>query len=101
MTMNTTTRRATGTTRAAVGLCGEQMRVGAASAYQSRDAEVLAAGTFAARGVVSVQCTQRTRDTLRRAGLSRCVMFARYEVRVVRDRFNRLQLAPTKGGSES
>jgi hypothetical protein len=78
------------------------MRVGAASAYQSRDAEVLAAGTFAARGVVSVQCTQRTRDTLRRAGLSRCVMFARYEVRVVRDRFNRLQLAPVvEGGSES
>jgi len=67
----------------------------------ARDARLLAAGTFAARGVVSVQCTQRTRDTLRRAGLSRCVMFARYEVRVVRDRFNRLQLAPTKGGSES
>ena len=76
--------------------------VGAASGYQSRDAEVLAAGTFAARGIVSVQCTPRTRDTLRRAGLRRLVMFARYEVRVVRDRFNRLQLAPVvEGGVES
>jgi hypothetical protein len=100
MTM-TNNRRATGTTRAAAGLCGVKS-VGAASAYQSRDAEVLAAGTFAARGIVSVQCTPRTRDTLRRAGLRRLVMFARYEVRVVRDRFNRLQLAPVvEGGIES
>lgn len=51
-----------------------------------------------ARGVVFVQCTRQTRELLRRAGHKRCMMHDPYEVRVVRDRFNRLQLAPQEKG---
>lgn len=44
-------------------------------------------------GKVTVQATPATRGLLRRAGLRRVRRMDSYEVRVMRDRFNRLQLA--------
>jgi hypothetical protein len=52
-------------------------------------------------GRVMVQCTRDTRGMLKRAGWQHTELMNTYEVRVIIDRFNRLQLAPTKGGSES
>lgn len=44
-------------------------------------------------GKVTVQATRHTRALLHRAGLRRVRLMDSYEVRVERDRFNRLQLA--------
>jgi hypothetical protein len=53
-------------------------------------------------GFVWVQCTRKTFGLLRRAGIRRKVMMHSYKVAVIRDRFNRLQLAPVvEGGVES
>jgi hypothetical protein len=76
--------------------------------HGARDAGLLA--TYAERtlpqlvrgGVVRVQCTSGTEAMLKRAGIKRPVRFEAYEVVVIKDRFNRLQLSPaTKGGAES
>jgi hypothetical protein len=51
-------------------------------------------------GRVMVQCTRATRPLLHRAGWKNTQLMNHYEVNVIRDRFNRLQLAPaTKGGT--
>lgn len=42
---------------------------------------------------VHVQCTRSTKGLLKRAGLRRTRLMDSYEVRVMRDRFGRLQLA--------
>lgn len=51
-------------------------------------------------GRVMVQCTHATRPLLHRAGWKRTELMNHYEVSVIRDRFERLQLAPirAKGG---
>lgn len=76
--------------------------------HGARDAGLLA--TYAERtlpqlvrgGVVRVQCTSGTEPMLKRAGIKRPMRFEAYEVAVIKDRFNRLQLSPaTKGGAES
>jgi hypothetical protein len=68
----------------------------------ARDARLLAAATVTGRRLLMVQCTHATRSLLKRAGWHHTEMFNAYEVAVIKDRFNRLQLAPvTKGGIES
>ncbi len=46
-----------------------------------------------AAGKVTVQATRATKALLHRAGLRRVRLMMSYEVPVMRDRFNRLQLA--------
>ena len=50
-------------------------------------------------GRVMVQCTRDTRGMLKRAGWKHTELMNTYEVAVITDRFNRLQLAPTRGGA--
>ncbi len=51
-------------------------------------------------GRVMVQCTHATRPLLRRAGWKRTELMHHYEVRVIRDRFERLQLAPVENRTD-
>lgn len=66
----------------------------------ARDARLLDtyADDGAFRSVVHVQCTDRTRDLLKRAGIKRGRAGHFYSVAVMKDRFGRLQLKPANNG---
>lgn len=62
--------------------------------------EAILRGAGGSAGYVTPQkmrliCTKRTKPLLHRAGIKRTRMFEAYTVRVQRDRFGRLQLAPS------
>lgn len=62
----------------------------------ARDARLLDtyADDGAFRAVVHMQCTDRTRGLLKRAGIKRGIAGQFYPVTVLQDRFGRLQLKP-------
>ena len=61
----------------------------------ARDARYLSDSDVVSQTVRRVICSKRTRDLLRRAGYARPVFGLPYDVNVVRDRFQRLQIAPS------
>lgn len=66
------------------------------AATLGRYATLLTTDEDLAEGIVVVQATPWTREMLHRAGILRVRTFDSYRVSVVRDRFNRLQLAAVK-----
>jgi hypothetical protein len=81
---------------------GEALTPSLADGYQgARDATILESYAASittpeqlANGIVIVQCTERTKDLLRRAGYRRTTTHNDYAVHVVKDWLGRLQIAP-------